>query len=106
MYTDGVTEATDRAGAFFTDARLRAAVAGHGGRSAEQLAAAVLGQVAAFAGGAPPADDIAVLVIRRVAESAAEGDRQHRRGPPADRVDIQRSQRAGPTVDTVRGETS
>jgi phosphoserine phosphatase RsbU/P len=68
MYTDGVTEATDRAGAFFTDARLRAAVAGHGGRSAEQLAAAVLGQVAAFAGGAPQADDIAVLVIRRAAD--------------------------------------
>jgi ABC-type amino acid transport substrate-binding protein/anti-sigma regulatory factor (Ser/Thr protein kinase) len=68
MYTDGVTEATDRAGAFFTDARLRAEVAGHAGRSAEQLAAAVLGQVAAFAGGTPPADDIAVLVIRRAAD--------------------------------------
>src|SRR5262247_3361043 len=65
MYTDGVTEATDRAGAFFTDARLRAAVAGYGGRSAEHLAGAVLGEVTAFAGGAPPADDIAVLVIRR-----------------------------------------
>jgi sigma-B regulation protein RsbU (phosphoserine phosphatase) len=68
MYTDGVTEATDRAGAFFSDERLRAAVAGHCGRSAEQLAAAVLGQVAAFAGGTPPADDIAVLVIRRAAD--------------------------------------
>ena len=68
MYTDGVTEATDRAGAFFSDARLRAVVAGHGGRSAEQLAAAVLGQVTAFADGTPPADDIAVLVIRHTAD--------------------------------------
>ena len=68
MYTDGVTEATDRAGAFFTDERLRAAVAGYSGRSAEQLAAAVLGEVTAFAEGAPPADDIAVLVIRRATD--------------------------------------
>ena len=67
MYTDGVTEATDRAGAFFTDERLRSAVAGYGGRSAEQLASAVLGEVAAFAEGAPQADDIAVLVIRHAA---------------------------------------
>src|SRR5262249_59746073 len=37
MYTDGVTEATDRAGAFFTDERLRAAVAGYGGRPAAPL---------------------------------------------------------------------
>src|SRR5262249_32049642 len=65
MYTDGVTEATDRAGAFFTDERLRAAVAGYGGPRAERLPGAVLGEVTAFAGGAPPADDIAVLVIRR-----------------------------------------
>jgi sigma-B regulation protein RsbU (phosphoserine phosphatase) len=67
MYTDGVTEATDRGGAFFTDERLRAVVGGHGGLSAEQLATAVLGQVSDFADGTPPADDIAVLVIRRVA---------------------------------------
>jgi serine phosphatase RsbU (regulator of sigma subunit)/ABC-type amino acid transport substrate-binding protein len=67
MYTDGVTEATDRAGAFFSDERLRAAVAGQGGGSAEQLATAVLGQVSAFADGTQPADDIAVLVIRRAA---------------------------------------
>jgi serine/threonine-protein kinase RsbW len=65
MYTDGVTEAMDGAGAFFSDERLRAAVAGPGGGSAEQLATAVLGQVSAFADGTPPADDIAVLVIRR-----------------------------------------
>ena len=81
MYTDGVTEATDRAGAFFTDERLRAAVAGYSGRSAGQLAGSVLGEVTAFAGGAPQADDIAVLVIRRAADrlhlrsSLAEIDR-------------------------------
>jgi sigma-B regulation protein RsbU (phosphoserine phosphatase) len=68
MYTDGVTEATDRDGAFFTDERLRAAVAGYSGRSAEHLAAALLGEVTAFAAGSPQADDIAVLVIRRAAD--------------------------------------
>ena len=68
MYTDGVTEAMDRAGAFFTDERLRAAVAGYRGRSAQQLAGAVLGEVTAFADGTPQADDIAVLVIRRTAD--------------------------------------
>ncbi|MGH7305108.1 MAG: SpoIIE family protein phosphatase [Candidatus Rokuibacteriota bacterium] len=73
MYTDGVTEATDRSGALFSDERLRVALAGAGARTAEKLASAVLAQVTAFAGEAAQADDIAVLVIRRA------GDRVHLR---------------------------
>ena len=68
MYTDGVTEAMDRAGALFTDERLVAAVAGDGARSAEALATLVLGRVTAFAAGVAQADDIAVLVLRRSGE--------------------------------------
>ena len=67
MYTDGVTEAMDRAGAFFTDERLQTAVAGYSGRSAEQLAGAVLGEVTAFAGGAPNHEHGDVVSLRRAA---------------------------------------
>jgi serine phosphatase RsbU (regulator of sigma subunit)/ABC-type amino acid transport substrate-binding protein/anti-sigma regulatory factor (Ser/Thr protein kinase) len=68
MYTDGVTEAMDGTGAFFSDERLRAALTGNTAPSAEALAASVLGQVAAFAGDVPQSDDIAVLVVRRTGE--------------------------------------
>ena len=65
MYTDGVTEAMDRAGAFFSEDGLLAALAGDGDRSARELATTVLERVTTFASGAPQADDIAVLVVRR-----------------------------------------
>jgi sigma-B regulation protein RsbU (phosphoserine phosphatase) len=65
MYTDGVTEARNGEGAFFTEERLRAALDGGGTADARELAATVLGRVTTFAGDAPQADDIAVLVIRR-----------------------------------------
>ncbi|GAB4439245.1 MAG: hypothetical protein Kow00120_07080 [Anaerolineae bacterium] len=66
LYTDGVTEAEDRLGACFGNARLAEAVrAAHG-----QTAAAVLNQinamVDAFVGGAPPFDDHTLVVIRYV----------------------------------------
>jgi len=67
MYTDGVTEAMDRGGAFFSEGRLRTALARGAPAGARDLAASVIAQVAAFTGDIPPADDIAVLVIRRAA---------------------------------------
>src|SRR5262245_54464401 len=40
-----------------------------------------------------------------VVSSAAERDREDCRGPLPDRVDVQRGERTGVTVDAVRGET-
>ena len=65
MYTDGVTEAMDRAGAFFSDRGLRGALARSRAGSAKELVTTVIGEVTAFAGGVAQADDIAVLVVRR-----------------------------------------
>ena len=65
MYTDGVTDATNETGAFFSDDRLRTAVAGGGPRSAEALATTVLAAVSAFVGTTPQYDDIAMLVLHR-----------------------------------------
>jgi hypothetical protein len=65
----------------------------------------------AHRGGSPPASYFSPLFVddsyRDVTdgprhELAAERDREHRRRPPSDRVDIQRRQRAGVTVDPVR----
>ena len=66
MYTDGITEAFDEQRRQFGDERLVAVIekAGLAG-SAEELGSAILGEVSAFAGGAPQSDDITVLVLDR-----------------------------------------
>jgi sigma-B regulation protein RsbU (phosphoserine phosphatase) len=71
VYSDGVTEAEGPAGApsapeLFGEERLAAAVGGLGERSAHEVLDAVLQAVEAFAAGRPQADDITVLVVRRV----------------------------------------
>jgi phosphoserine phosphatase RsbU/P len=65
MYTDGVTEALDVRQELFSEDRLRTELAASGLRDARDLAGRVLARVAAFAGEAPQADDIALLVLRR-----------------------------------------
>jgi len=65
MYTDGVTEALDARQELFSEDRLRTELAASGLRDARDLAGRVLARVAAFAGEAPQADDIALLVLRR-----------------------------------------
>ncbi|MBI1736943.1 MAG: response regulator [Candidatus Rokubacteria bacterium] len=64
LYTDGVTEAFDRAGAWFGDERLLAALARRTGPTAREAAEGLLAQVREFAAGAEQADDIAVLAVR------------------------------------------
>jgi sigma-B regulation protein RsbU (phosphoserine phosphatase) len=75
LYTDGVTEAFDAAGACFGDERLLASLAQRDGASARETAEGLLAAVRAFAGDAEQADDIAVLAVRYAgAPQAAGGD--------------------------------
>ena len=65
-YTDGVTDARRADGERFGDARLSRAAHAAAGLSAPEAARTILDAVHRFAGGAPPADDIALLTLRRV----------------------------------------
>jgi sigma-B regulation protein RsbU (phosphoserine phosphatase) len=64
LYTDGVTEAVNEAGDMFGEDRLREVVAAHPSSAAE-IVDAICGALAAFTGGAEPADDVTVVVVRR-----------------------------------------
>jgi serine phosphatase RsbU (regulator of sigma subunit) len=63
IYTDGVTEAQDAAGAFFGMKRLQALTATHGASSAETVHDAVQMAVRDFTQGAAQSDDITLLVL-------------------------------------------
>jgi sigma-B regulation protein RsbU (phosphoserine phosphatase) len=69
-YTDGVSEAQDRAGGFFGVERIVATVLAARGAAAPALTAGLLEAVRAFAGGAPQSDDITILTVRRLAPGA------------------------------------
>ncbi|MDI5972399.1 PP2C family protein-serine/threonine phosphatase [Streptomyces sp. SL13] len=62
LYTDGVSEARDRAGRFYPLAGRLAALPD---RDPDALVDALLADVRAYTGRAGPADDVAVLVVRR-----------------------------------------
>jgi sigma-B regulation protein RsbU (phosphoserine phosphatase) len=68
LYTDGITDAASPDGARFGDARLVRTIAescaSHG--TAEDTAKSVIKSVLAFQGSAQPADDLALLVFRRL----------------------------------------
>jgi len=66
IYSDGISEAMNRAGDFFGDDRLRATLSDVRGLTAEQIGRRVLASVAAFVGDAPPHDDVSLVVVRRV----------------------------------------
>lgn len=63
LYTDGVTEAMTRDHAEFGRDRIEVALERHEPGSVQQLVAAVCADVAAFADGAEPADDLTLLAI-------------------------------------------
>jgi PAS domain S-box-containing protein len=63
LFTDGVTEAKGAEG-LFGDARLAAVLRSMAGRSADEVAAGVADAVARHGGGAPAADDMAVLAVK------------------------------------------
>ena len=66
LYSDGVTEARNRERDLFGDKRLAELVAGLSGVSAEEAGGRLLAAVDAFAGEAPPSDDLSLVVLRRV----------------------------------------
>ncbi len=61
FYTDGLSEALDSADALYGEARLAALLA----QPAEDLQAAILGDVVAFTAGRPLADDLTLLILGR-----------------------------------------
>ena len=65
LYTDGVTEALNGEGEMFGEERLWDVIAGSQGGSADETIGAICGALAAFTGGAEPADDVTVVVVRR-----------------------------------------
>ena len=66
MFSDGVTEAPNANDEEYGDARLANLVAGMSKRSAREIVDAVHASVGTYTEGAPPADDITVMVARRL----------------------------------------
>jgi sigma-B regulation protein RsbU (phosphoserine phosphatase) len=66
LYTDGVTEARDRRGRLFGERRLRAAAAASASESAGTIAQRLTEAVHEFSRGVPMADDLTVVVIKRL----------------------------------------
>ena len=68
LYTDGITDAASPDGSRFGDARLFRTIAEScaSGGTAEDSARSVIQSVLAFQGSASPADDLALLVFRRL----------------------------------------
>ena len=64
VYTDGVTEAMNPERELFGEDRFKQAVHGLASLSPEQLTQRVVGEVAKFARGAEPSDDITLLAIK------------------------------------------
>jgi sigma-B regulation protein RsbU (phosphoserine phosphatase) len=70
LYTDGLTEARDRADEEYGTERLAAHLAGlatQSGMRAQDLAAACVRDLARFQHGAPPSDDLTIMIVRRTA---------------------------------------
>ncbi|PKN69994.1 MAG: serine/threonine protein phosphatase [Deltaproteobacteria bacterium HGW-Deltaproteobacteria-12] len=64
LYSDGITEATDSQGNFFAEARLEKALVELSDQPLKALVDGVVELVTAFAGDAPQADDITIMVMR------------------------------------------
>jgi len=74
MYSDGIVEAPNGDGEEFGEERLAAIASANRDRAAEDLRDAVLASVRAFTGGAEPADDLTLLVVRF--KNAASGEEE------------------------------
>lgn len=66
LYTDGITEAMNPAGEWYSEPRLEDALRGHAGRSAREVVDGVIAHVRDFVAAAPQADDIAALAVHCV----------------------------------------
>ena len=66
LYSDGVTEATNPSGDEFGEQRLADLLMGLRAAPAGELIRAINEELEAFAAGAPPADDVTIVVARRL----------------------------------------
>ena len=66
LYSDGVTEAVNTSDEDFGEERLGKLIGSLRGRAAKDVVAAVQSEVAKFATGVPQADDITVVVVRKL----------------------------------------
>jgi sigma-B regulation protein RsbU (phosphoserine phosphatase) len=64
FYTDGLTEAENRRGEPFGEDRLVDVVQGCAGQPAEKIKARLMAAVETFRDGAPPFDDLTLVVAR------------------------------------------
>jgi len=64
-FTDGVTEACNKAGDFFGESRVEEYLSTHAARPVDDLVRGLHAEVERFEAGAPRADDITVLAVRR-----------------------------------------
>jgi serine phosphatase RsbU (regulator of sigma subunit) len=64
VYTDGVTEASNKKGEFYEESRLEAYLAAHGSKPVDDLVRGLHADVERFAAGARRSDDITVLGLR------------------------------------------
>ncbi len=65
LYTDGVTEAENKAGEQFGEGRLEAAIGGPGRSEAAGALDAIIAMVVQFRGTAPQSDDITMMLVTR-----------------------------------------
>jgi hypothetical protein len=65
-YSDGLTEAMNRAGEFFGEERLLGLVAELAGLTAKTASARLVAAVEAFVGDAPRHDDLSLIVLKRI----------------------------------------
>ena len=68
LYTDGVTEAQDRAGRYYGEARLLEVIRPLRSHPAEQVLEAIMADLRRFTSGSPQADDVTLIVVRREGE--------------------------------------
>ncbi len=67
VYSDGIPDAKNEAGEFFTSGRLRQVISGMDGLGAEALGSRIMGAVAAFRRDERLYDDISMVILRREA---------------------------------------
>jgi sigma-B regulation protein RsbU (phosphoserine phosphatase) len=67
IYSDGIPDATDELGNFFGEENLVKGLRTDSGRSASALMQAILDRVRAHERGAPRADDLTIMIVKRLA---------------------------------------
>ena len=75
LYTDGVTEATNRQKGFFTEEAFLKVLESARGESVRGIVDKTLTAVHQFAAGSPPADDVTLLVLRMASSRSGSRDR-------------------------------